>query len=82
MADLVQIGGAAAIKYCGGPTILIKIGRKDLGKANPPNKLVNVFGTARDAKDTYLRMTLNHQELVCLMGSHTLGGAKKERSGF
>ena len=29
MADLIQLGGAAAIRYCGGPLIPLKIGRTD-----------------------------------------------------
>jgi catalase (peroxidase I) len=29
-SDLIQLGGAAAIEYCGGPCIPIKVGRNDL----------------------------------------------------
>jgi catalase (peroxidase I) len=28
-ADLIQLGGYAAVQYCGGPTMIFKMGRKD-----------------------------------------------------
>ena len=31
-ADLIQLGGYAAIEYCGGPSMLFKMGRRDVKK--------------------------------------------------
>lgn len=29
-ADLIQLGGYAAVEYCGGPSMIFKMGRKDV----------------------------------------------------
>ena len=30
MADLIQLGGYAAVEYCGGPAMLFNMGRTDV----------------------------------------------------
>ena len=30
-ADLIQLGGYAAVEYCGGPAMIFNMGRKDIG---------------------------------------------------
>ena len=30
-ADLIQLGGYAAVEYCGGPSMVFKMGREDMG---------------------------------------------------
>ena len=42
-ADLIQLGGIAAVEYCGGPSILFKMGRLDAEKEAdiaPENSLI------------------------------------------
>jgi catalase (peroxidase I) len=29
-ADLIQLGGYAAVEYCGGPSMVFKMGREDI----------------------------------------------------
>jgi len=29
-ADLIQLGGYAAVEYCGGPSMVFKMGREDM----------------------------------------------------
>ena len=83
-ADLIQLGGIAAVQYCGGPEIAFRMGREDIPEegfvsyasrlANPHDESVSVAA--------YERIGLNNQEMVALQGCHTLGGAKPDRSGF
>jgi catalase (peroxidase I) len=35
-ADLFQLGGYAAVEYCGGPTMIFRMGRKDLEEHEVP----------------------------------------------
>lgn len=45
-ADLFQLGGYAAVEYCGGPSMIFKIGRKDLQEHEIPSE-----GLLPDAHD-------------------------------
>jgi catalase (peroxidase I) len=40
-ADLIQLGGYAAVEYCGGPTMLFKMGRLDAEEVSQSDKLVD-----------------------------------------
>jgi catalase (peroxidase I) len=33
-ADLIQLGGYAAVEYCGGPSMIFRMGRKDASEAD------------------------------------------------
>ncbi|HEX8968464.1 MAG TPA: peroxidase family protein [Chloroflexota bacterium] len=79
-ADLVALGGAAAIQRCGGPVIEIGLGRQDGGEPAPPGRLPGGYEGAALLKATFARMGMGARELVALSGAHTLGHA--QRRGF
>jgi L-ascorbate peroxidase len=72
-ADLIAIGGAAAVQKCGGPVIQIGLGRTDSNVPAPTNRLPGGYEGAFLLKATFARMGLGTRELVALSGAHTLG---------
>jgi L-ascorbate peroxidase len=82
-ADLIQMGGYAAVEYCGGPAMVFRMGRVD-GPEDEPVE-VERLPDHHEPKQTILqKMTnigFNTQEFVALMGSHTLGFAHMDRTG-
>ena len=36
--DLIQLGGYTAIEYCGGPSIIFRMGREDIGTEEEASK--------------------------------------------
>lgn len=74
-SDLIQIGGAAAIEYCGGPKIDIKIGRKpnatNLSEATSfPDPDFNLDDIKSKLGSD---LNLSSTEIVALFGHRTLG---------
>ena len=83
LADLCQLAGIAAIEYTGGPVIPFRVGRKDVDAANlPPDGLLPNPYEPEKVMGTFHRMGFNEQEYVALMGTHSLGRAHEDRSGF
>jgi L-ascorbate peroxidase len=76
-ADLVAVGGAAAVQKCGGPVIQIGFGRADASVAAPPHRLFGGYEGAVLLKASFARMGLGARELVALSGAHTLGHAQR-----
>jgi L-ascorbate peroxidase len=72
-ADLVAVGGAAAIVKCGGPVIEIGLGRTDAVEPAPAHRLPAGYEGAVMLKAMFARMGLGARELVALSGAHTLG---------
>ena len=74
------MGGYCAVQYCGGPTMLFKMGRKDAEKesdVSPKNRLPDHHhNNSTDALNKFIRMGLSKQEFVALMGHRTLGFAE------
>jgi L-ascorbate peroxidase len=76
-ADLVAVGGAAAVQKCGGPTIEIGRGRTDAVEPAPRNRLPGGYEGAGLLKSMFARMGLGPRDLVALSGAHTLGHAQR-----
>jgi L-ascorbate peroxidase len=74
-ADLVALGGAAAVERCGGPVIPIGLGRVDAGEPAPEHRLPASDEGAARLQAHFTAMGLGPRELVALSGGHTLGGA-------
>jgi L-ascorbate peroxidase len=70
-ADLVAVGGAAAVQKCGGPVIEIGLGRTDALEPAPPHRLPGGYEGAALLKSIFARMGLGPRELVALSGAHT-----------
>jgi L-ascorbate peroxidase len=76
LSDLIQIGGASAIEYSGGPYIEMKVGRVDLEDehyaaedTNIPHPDMNVA----EIRSKYQAIGLDDSLIVALFGHRTLG---------
>jgi L-ascorbate peroxidase len=76
-ADLVAIGGAAAIQKCGGPIIRVGLGRTDAVEPAPTHRLPGGYEGAAMLKRLFARMGLDVRDLVVLSGAHTLGHTQR-----
>ncbi|KAK6462025.1 heme peroxidase [Scheffersomyces coipomensis] len=84
-SDLWTLAGKVAIEYMGGPIIDWKPGRYDCldDKYVPPNgNLPFGYKDANHIRETFSRMGFNIQEMVALLGAHTLGRCHKRFSGW
>jgi adenylate cyclase len=72
-ADLIAIGGAVAIERCGGPSIQIPIGRKDVDTANGDGLIPGRGLTMEQLKARFRDMGMTPQEMVALSGAHSIG---------
>ena len=80
-SDLIQLGGYAAVQYCGGPIMEFKMGRIDVeseGDAVYHDSEVN--GTSLISEGLN-KADLTPEEFVALMGHHTLGFVGLEKKG-
>ncbi|KAF2878458.1 heme peroxidase [Massariosphaeria phaeospora] len=73
VADLIQFAGAHAIKTCpGGPTVPVKIGRKDSSDANT----IGVLPTGREKSNDLIKLFASKgfsvTDLVALIGAHSV----------
>ena len=76
-ADLVMLGGAAAVQRARGPLFEVGLGRTDADTAPPPHRLPGGYESATLLKTVFARMGLGPRELVALSGAHTLGFAQR-----
>lgn len=92
-ADLIQLAGATAVEFAGGPTIDMRYGRKDAPgpeSKTPDGNLPSggapwpkgASSPGQHLRDVFYRMGLDDRDIVALSGAHTLGRAKPSRSGF
>jgi L-ascorbate peroxidase len=77
-ADLVALGGAAAVEKCGGPVIEIGLGRSDATQVAPPHRLPGGYEGSGMLKSMFARMGLEPRDLVALSGAHTLGFTQRK----
>lgn len=85
-ADLWTLAGAVAIEEMGGPSIPWRPGRSDKEEtahvALPDGRLPDGDKGAGHVRDIFYRMGFNDQEIVALVGAHTLGRCHPDRSGW
>jgi len=84
-ADLWTLAGAVAVEEMGGPAIPWRPGRSDYVDASkvPPNGRLPDATQGKDhIRQVFYRMGFNDQEIVALLGAHTLGRCHLTRSGF
>ena len=87
LPDIIAVAGAVAIEMCGGPKILVGLGRQESLTPAPINRLPDKDDDLKKVLDYFSRCGFNKQETVALMGSHTLGDAEdkpftKDRLSF
>jgi len=76
-ADLIAVGGAAAVQKSGGPVISVGLGRIDSSVPAPPHRLPGGYEGAFLLKAIFARMGLGTRDLVVLSGAHTLGHTQR-----
>lgn len=84
-SDLWTLAGAVAIEEMGGPTIPWRPGRSDKDTNHvplPDGRLPDGDKGAAHVRDIFYRMGFNDQEIVALVGAHTLGRCHADRSGW
>lgn len=85
-SDLWTLAGAVAIEAMGGPHIPWRPGRSDHAPeqfvALPDGRLPDGDKDAKHIRDIFGRMGFNDQEMVALIGAHSLGRCHADRSGF
>jgi catalase (peroxidase I) len=84
-ADFWVIAAHTAIKDAGGPTIPFQSGRKDCGPDfyKPTGLLPNPEMGWSNIMDVFVtRMGLSQQDIVALIGAHTLGRCQLQNSGY
>ncbi|OOF98033.1 class II peroxidase [Aspergillus carbonarius ITEM 5010] len=83
-SDLWTLAGACAIQELGGPSIPWRPGRqdKDVAACTPDGRLPDAAKDHSHIRDIFYRMGFNDQEIVALVGAHSIGRAHSDRSGF
>jgi cytochrome c peroxidase len=85
-SDLWTLAGAVAIEELGGPVIPWRPGRSDVEPAAvaglPDGLLPDGDKGPNHIRDIFYRMGFNDQEIVALLGSHSLGRCHPDRSGW
>lgn len=81
-ADLYQLAGVVAVEVTGGPTIDFVPGRRDSSVCPKEGRLPDAKQGASHLREVFYRMGLSDKDIVALSGGHTLGKARRERSGF
>ncbi|KAF2119143.1 heme peroxidase [Lophiotrema nucula] len=72
VADLIQFAAAHAIKTCpGGPTVPVKVGRKDSSTANALGVLPSAGISGADAVKLFASKGFSAIDLAALIGAHT-----------
>jgi len=87
-ADLWTLAGVVSVEAMGGPVVPWRPGRTDSdaklgGVACPPNgRLPNASLGAPHIREVFSRMGFSDQEMVALIGAHSLGRCHTDRSGY
>ena len=86
-ADLWTLAANTAIDVMGGPKIPTRFGRVDATSSaesveGQEGRLPDGDKGAEHLRDIFAPKGFSDREIVALSGAHTVGGCKKERSGF
>jgi len=81
MSDLIQLGGYAAVEYCGGPSMIFQMGRTDVtSEADTIEHAQETSGSSLVVQGL-AQSSLEPQEFVALMGANTVGFSGTEKKG-
>lgn len=81
LSDLIQLGGYAAVEYCGGPSMIFCMGREDIdAEGDVVQHSAETHGGSLIVQGLS-KSDLSAEELVALMGSFTLGFQGEEKKG-
>jgi len=83
--DLYTLAGAVAIEELGGPKIPWRPGRvdaKDGTACSPDGRLPDASKGESHVRQVFGRMGFSDQEIVALIGAHSLGRCHTDRSGY
>lgn len=81
MSDIIQLGGYVAVEYCGGPSMIFKMGRQDVeteGEASNALAITDAHHENAVMVQKFDMMGLEPEEYVAMMGSYTLGFARDD----
>ena len=80
-ADLIQLGGYAAVEYCGGPSMIFQMGRTDVtSEADTIEHAAETNGSSLVVQGL-AQSNLEPEEFVALMGTNTIGFIGSEKKG-
>lgn len=84
-SDLIQLGGYTAVEYCGGPSMLFKMGRLDVETEGEASNALAIVADSQHENAVMVKkfdlMGLQPEEYVAIMGAHTLGFASDDNKG-
>ncbi len=80
-SDLIQLAGYTAVEYCGGPSMIFRMGREDVDTEGEASEALAI--KEHDHENSALvtkfnQLNLAPHEFVALMGSYTLGFASDD----
>ena len=84
MSDLIQLGGYTAVEYCGGPSMIFRMGRKDVETEGEASDALMIPAATHENSvmvSKFDTMGLSVEEYVAIMGSYTLGFASEDNKG-
>lgn len=83
-SDLWTLAGVCAIQEMQGPKIPWRPGRedRDASACTPDGRLPDASKDQKHIRAIFNRMGFNDQEMVALIGAHSLGRAHPDRSGY
>ena len=80
-ADLIQLGGYAAVEYCGGPSMIFQMGRTDVtSEADTIEHAAEANGSSLVVQGI-AQSNLDPEEFVALMGANTIGFIGNDKKG-
>lgn len=84
-ADLIQLAGYTAVEYCGGPSMVFKMGRQDVETEGEAQNALAIIPDNSHENAVMVKkfdmMGLEPEEYVAIMGSYTMGFASDADKG-